>query len=205
MPYPAHAIETDTTSALTRLKRLSKPFTVLFSSLTLGMIVLSVTLALAALVYDGPHVRVSDDLLEAGQGQLMVLADLSDPQALTTQPISDLPLGARVLFVINLALLQWGALAMIFFYCRTLFQQYETGTVFSDETVASLRHIALWLVIWSVAPAVGHQIASFSGFVDQGWLRASSVGALLFGGVLFVLAKVIDLGREIERDRAGYI
>ena len=204
-----HAISTfadePAQSALVRIQRLSKPFSILFTALAAIMICLSLVMVAAPLIYDGPHIRVTADLLETGQGQFHFMPDLSRDAAAMTIPISELPLRVRILAVVNLGLLQWGSLALIFFYCRNLFRLYEQGEVFAPENIACLRHLALWLVIWGVAPAIGHQIATLSGVLDVGWLRASSLGAIVLGGFLFILAKVIDLGREIETDRARYI
>ena len=77
--------------------------------------------------------------------------------------------------------------------------------MFAPENVTCIRHLAVWLIVWGAAPAISHQIATLNGLMDQGWLKASSLGGIFLGGFLFVLAKVIDLGREIENDRARYI
>ena len=41
--------------------------------------------------------------------------------------------------------------------------------------------------------------------VDMAWFHASEAQALVMGAVLFVIAQVMEVGREIEQDRDGFV
>ncbi len=201
MPYAAMDQITDATaSATVQIRTLSRPFSVGFGVLAAGMLALTIIVISAALFYDGPHLRLSNDHVN-----LMVKTELTDELLASSIAFGDIPLKGRLVGIFTLGILQWGALVMIFLGARRLFRLYEQGVVFAAANVECIRQIGFWLILWGVAPAIGHQITLLAGVHDEGWLRASSMAGVILGGLLFVIARVMNLGREIELDRASIV
>lgn len=204
MPHAIAVSADETPTARDRIQRLSKPFIWVFGGLTALIVTFYAIVFLASFVIDAPNVRITNEVLEVGQGEIMILPEVTAAHLQNTTAMADVPLKTRLVFTLN-GLLLFGSLAAVFYHSCQLFRLYEQGSVFAPENAARMRDVALWLILWGLAPTISHQIASAFGVVDSGWLRPSSFAAIVFGGFLFVLAKVTDLGRDMERERAEYI
>ena len=89
---------------------------------------------------------------------------------------------------------------------RGLLRLYAAGVVFAAENGARIKRVALGLVTYAVAPFLGHELVLLVGHgVDMAWFHASGAQALVLGAVLFVIAQVMEVGREIEQDRDGFV
>jgi len=202
MPHAVPLTVGPPSSALDEIRSLSRPFAYLFGFLFCAMALIAICAMLTTLFYSGQAFRISPDhtvISIVGPSQLT-------PDVLANSvAVSDLPLQARLLGVVTLGILQWGSLTMIFFHFRALFRLYERGVVFADANVLRIRWLGFWLIVWGLAPTVGHQLCEIAGVHDEGWFRLSSVAAVVLGGLLYVIGRVVDLGREIEQDRASFV
>jgi hypothetical protein len=188
------------TGALDQIRRLSRPFSILFSGLLLSMATIWLVMFTATLFYDGPHVRLSNDFT-----LLMFTAELTEKVLDSTIALSDIPIKSRLVGIFTLGILQWGSLMIIFFQFRELFRLYGDGLVFEHANIVCIRRIGIWLMIWGIAPTIGHQVATLFSVHDEGWFRFSSVAAIIFGGILQVMARVMKLGREMQLEQARFI
>jgi hypothetical protein len=207
MPHAVPVTTSPPSSALDEIRALSRPFAALFGFLFFTMAVAAICLIIATIFYTGPSFRFSVDSVSADRKELSIVApqNLTEQVLATSVAISDLPLKTRLVGIVSIGTLQWGSLTMIFFYFRSLFRLYERGVVFAQSNVVQIRWLGFWLIAWGFAPAVGHQLCQIIGVHDEGWFRLSSVVAIVVGGLLYVIGRVVNLGREIEQDRASFV
>jgi Protein of unknown function (DUF2975) len=200
VPHTVSLPSAPASSAIDEIRSLSRPFATLFGFLFLSMLTVCVAFILAALFYSGASLRMTPD-----HTQLLIMPDLTEQVLASTIAIADMPLKTRLVGIVSLGMLQLGSLTMIFFQFRALFRLYERGIVFATDNVACIRRIGFWLIVWGAAPTIGHQLCELTGVYDEGWLRASSIAAVVLGGLLYVIGRVMNLGREIELERASFI
>lgn len=200
MPHAVSLSSAPHSSALDEIRSLSRPFAALFGFLFLAMLTVCIASIAAALFYGGPSLRMTPD-----HTSLLIIPDLTEQVLASTTAIGDMPLKTRLVGIVSLGILQWGSLTMIFFQFRELFRLYERGVVFAAANVACIRRLGFWLIVWGIAPTIGHQLCELASVYDEGWLRASSIAAVVLGGLLYVIGRVMNLGREIELERASFV
>ena len=87
-----------------------------------------------------------------------------------------------------------------------LFRLYAAGTVFAAGNALRFRHIGIWLMAFAVAPGIGQLAMRLTETaIDRNWFHAWEVHALILGGLLFVISLVMEVGREIEQERAEFV
>ena len=182
--------------ALVRIRRLSVPFELVFAALAGLTALLYVGVVGAALFYVGEDFR----LTESGP-TLYFGAEAYAPGSVK---ISDVPFTARLIGFVPLTIIQ-GALIAAFYSLHRLFGLYRRGAVFAEANVFWMRRAGFALIVFAVAPALFQPLVRAAGLMDRAWLHGHTIAALLVGGALFVLASVIALGREIEREGQGYV
>ncbi|HVK80631.1 MAG TPA: DUF2975 domain-containing protein [Verrucomicrobiae bacterium] len=182
--------------ALRRIRHLSLPFELIF--LALAGLVAFVYLAtlLAALFYTGEQFRLT------ANGPTLYLGD--DAFAPGSVKISDVPLTSRLIGFVPLTIIQ-GALIAAFYCLHKLFGGYRRGHVFTETAIRWMRRAGVALIVFAIAPGVFQPLVRAAGLRDEAWLHGHTIAALLIGGALFVLARVIALGRQIEEESKGYI
>lgn len=182
--------------ALRRIRRLSLPFELIFAALAGVVALVYVATLAAALFYSGEQFRLT------AEGPTLYLG--SDAFAEGSVKISDVPLASRLIGFVPLTLIQ-GALIASFYCLHRLFGAYRRGVVFAEEPVRWMRRASVALIVFALAPGLMQPIVRAAGLMDRNWLHGHTIAALLVGGALFVLASVITLGREIEKEGEGYI
>jgi len=202
MPHAVPLSQSAPSSALDEIRSLSKPFAFLFGLLFYAMALITLSAILATLFYSGQSLRISPDHTMIS---IVAPARITAEVLANSIAIADLPLQTRLVGIVTLGILQWGSLTMLFFHFRELFRLYERGVVFAPANVVRIRRLGFWLIVWGLTPTLGHQICEITGVHDEGWLRLSSVAAVVLGGLLYVVGRVVDLGREIEQDRASFV
>jgi len=182
--------------ALTRIKHLSLPFELLFAALA-GLVALVYLATLfVALFYTGENFRLTTE------GPTLYLGN--DAFATGSVAISDVPLASRLIGFVPLTIIQ-GALIGALYGLHRLFGAYRRGVVFAEEPVRWMRRAGALLIVFAIAPGLFQPLVRAAGLMDRAWLHGHTIAALLVGGALFVLARVIALGREIEKEGEGYI
>jgi len=97
-------------------------------------------------------------------------------------------------------------IVLLFWSLRRLFGLYAVGVVFAPENARSLKLIGAALIVIAVSPWLRHTfLSSFHVAVDQAWMSASSLQALILGVVVYVIAQVMQLGRELEEERSQFV
>ena len=94
----------------------------------------------------------------------------------------------------------------LFSCLRALFQLYGDAEVFTERTARLIRWMGIWLVVDAAAPLACHLALSATGYeIDGAWAHMAAIQELVLGAVVFVIALVMQAGREIEEDREGFV
>lgn len=97
-------------------------------------------------------------------------------------------------------------LFLVFHNVRALFQLYAGGTVFAADNARRFKRIGLWLIGAAVSPGLMQIVQRAAGLaIDRAWFHMWEVHALVLGGLLFVISLVMEVGREIEQERAEFV
>ena len=130
---------------------------------------------------------------------------------ISTQPITDVPpfsswpLGQKLAYAL-VAVIRTAPAIMLFWLLRSLFRLYGQGQVFGRRNAALIMGMGACLAIDAVAPFACHVVLSATGYeIDRVWMHMSSIQELVLGAVVFVIALVMQAGREIEEDREGFV
>ena len=93
------------------------------------------------------------------------------------------------------------------FWClRALFRLYGAAEVFTERTARLIKWMGIWLVADALVPLACHLALSATGYeIDKAWAHMKSIEEAVLGAVVFVIALVMQAGREIEEDREGFI
>jgi hypothetical protein len=119
--------------------------------------------------------------------------------------VSGLPLMQRLAHM-PIGVLNAAPTLIVLFGLHRLFGLYARGVVFARENAAYLKLIGGGLVFSALAPGLGVFLLTSLGLViDRVWLHPSTFQALVLGGIVYVIAEVMQLGREIEEDRKGFV
>jgi hypothetical protein len=179
-----------------RIQARSRFFAVLFAGLLWLLIGATAALVLAALFYSGSHVFV---------GPEGVTITLGNGQPAGTTPLASLAARFRIGGAMAL-IAQMGPAILVLANLRGLFRLYAAGTVFARENANHIKQIGLWLIVYAVAPFLSVQcLTLLDCVVDRAWFHLVEVQALVLGGILLVIAQVMEAGREIELDRNGFV
>jgi hypothetical protein len=178
------------------IRRRSGAWALIFSVALASSIALAVLLCAAVLLYDGP-------LLSFGSGGIWI-GRAPDPLA-GLLPLTAFSSGQRQAGAVAVALLAMPAI-FILFHLQRLFRLYAAGAVFTPANARRLKAVGLGLALYAFTPFLANRLVMFAGVTnDPVWFHFDEVMALLLGALLFVVADVMEFGREIERDRDGFV
>lgn len=180
-----------------RIRTRSRLFAALFTGL-LGLSVLMLIVMVGfALFYRGTHVWADASGLWIGNPPKVVPSDFVGFGTLAWR----FRLGGVFALVA-----QFTPAIMVLANLRGLFRLYAAGTVFARENATHIKHIGLWLLAYAVAPFVSVELlAAIDCVIDRAWFHMVEVQAFVLGGILLVIAQVMEAGREIELDRNGFV
>jgi hypothetical protein len=188
-------------NTLRQVRRLSRPFMILLS-IALGLLVLVGIQMIVALLFffhgDGAwHAAVSF----SGSG--VNLSIFKSPDHSPDVMLESLSLGQRS----ALALLVAPCIAvsaMAIFHLRQLFALYSRGAVFSEDNIRHIKRFGLWFVVAALMfNAAGLVFFIVTGQHSHG--TANAAMALVYGGMTWVVARVMELGRQADEERKGFI
>ena len=119
--------------------------------------------------------------------------------------LGDLSLREKVAYL-TVAVMREGPKLAILLNQAALFRLYSRGEVFQPANARRLRDTGAWLVADGVLPLVCHLFLSAAGLeLDRRWAHLGSVQEVVVGLLLFVIAAVMMLGREIKEDAGGFV
>jgi hypothetical protein len=81
---------------------------------------------------------------------------------------------------------------------------HAAGTVFARENATRIKQIGLWLVAYAVAPFASVELLILlQSVIDRAWFHLAEVRALVLGGILLVVAQVMEAGHAIGLTEAN--
>jgi hypothetical protein len=198
----AHVIELDAslpeaseTAAAGRLRTWSRIFVAVFGIALAVSTTLMLVAVLVILFYRGDQVQIGATSAWIG----------TPPGPAGFVTFAGLPLGQKLAYAL-VAVVRAAPSVLLFWSLRELFRLYERGVVFASENIRRIRQAGIWLVADALAPFVCHLALSATGLeIDRGWAHVMSLQELILGGVVFVVAQVMQLGREIEEERGQFV
>ena len=176
----------------------SKPMELL-ATMMLAFMSIFLLLGLSALfLYDGPLFRIDE-------GAVYIFFALDDVASKPeTIAISELPFITRAgMFIIGI--LQYAPLLMVLAALRKLFARLRTERVFAQENATILTRMGIWLIVFAIIPAFTDLIAEATGGIDRAWFKYSSIGAVFLGGLLIVLARILEHGSYMEAEQRSIL
>ncbi|HLZ65340.1 MAG TPA: DUF2975 domain-containing protein [Aliidongia sp.] len=181
-----------------RIQARSRIFASVFTGLLWLVTAITALLVLATLFYTGHNVLVNAE----GVDIILGAAPVVPANAVS---LGQLATRLRIGSVFAL-IVQFGPAILVLANLRGLFRLYAAGTVFAWENSNHIKRIGRWLVAYAVAPFVSVQLLILADCaVDRTWFHMVEVQALVLGGILLVIAQVMEAGREIEQDRDGFV
>ncbi len=178
------------------IRRLGQPFEWLFA------VLLALTLAGAGIVlFFALAPGLASIWLEPSNTWLVLGKD--QPPANAVQ-FNALPLVTQLTALAAFALIV-GSLAASLFFLRALFQCYRRGDVFGAVPQLFMQRAGIALVAFALAPGALQSVLAAVGSPDRNWFHAHSIAVLNMGAGLFVFARVVALGREVEREAKEFI
>ena len=103
-------------------------------------------------------------------------------------------------------LTQFTPAVMVLAELRGLFRLYAAGTVFAEANAKHFKRMAIWLIAYAVTPFLSVSFLTLIDCViDKAWFHNAELYALGLGFVLFVIAEVMEAGREIEQERDEFV
>jgi hypothetical protein len=120
-------------------------------------------------------------------------------------PLGSLPLANKLVYLV-VGLIRYAPKAAILLSQAALFRLYSQGVVFDRANARHLRDTGLWLVVDGLTPFLCHLALAATGYeIDRRWAHLGSLQEVVLGALLFVIAEVMKVGREIEEERSQFV
>ena len=183
---------------LRRMRLVSRCLEILFLALAVGF-----GLAGAATIFDFIVPYAPDLIAACPSGGLLMIGPHVWPAHCVgvgampaVQRLAHAPCG--LLLLVPMVLLFWNL--------HRLFGLYARGVVFAPDNASRLKHVGAALIVLGIAPVLNHAfLASLHLAIDQTWIQGSNIQELILGAVVWVIAQVMQLGRELEEERSQFV
>jgi hypothetical protein len=187
-------------SALAQLQRLSQPFAILLSiALALVVLVQAAFIALLFFFHGSGAWHAAVSFAASG----INLSIFASPDQSPEVALDSLAIGQRAILALLTAVCATCA-GFILFHLRQLFALYSRGEVFSVDNIRHIKRFSIWLVLAAVAVNLsGRVFFVVTGQHAHG--TANAVMALIYGGMTYVIARVMELGREADEERKEFV
>jgi hypothetical protein len=198
--FAAEAIEPDPPPELLRIRLVSRGLFLVLAVIT-GLVAAALILAFIV-PYTGDHFAMGP----AG-GLVRYAPHLAHEPPLPPHFVSvtDMPLIQRLAHV-PVGLLHAVPMVLLFWSLRSLFGLYAKGVVFAPDNARTLKHVGAALIVIAIAPWLGHAFLDILHLaIDKAWMHGSSVQELILGIIVYVIAQVMQLGRELEEERSQFV
>ena len=185
--------------ALRPVRRLSRPFMILLT-IALGLVVLVQVPEILAILFfhggDAWHASVGSSA--AGIGLSIWGKDQPPGVALET-----LSFGQRAALAL-LAALCATCSGLALFHLRQLFALYSRGEVFAEANIRHIKRFGLWLAVAAIMINVADRLfPMITGQPSHGFANAAM--GIVYGGMTYVVARVMELARQADLERREFI
>jgi hypothetical protein len=183
------------TPSFRRLRAASRGCELLFAGLLVAFIALAVFSLWVIYFYKGTMIAIGP------RGGIIT----TDPLPPDFVPFYTWRWDQRLVYAVDVVVRALPTLGL-FWFLRSLFRLYGQGEVFTGRTARLIQLMGVCLVADAAAPFLCHLVLSATGYeIDKMWAHLAAVQELVLGAVVFVIALVMQAGREIEEDREGFI
>jgi hypothetical protein len=186
--------------ALRRLQRLTHPFRSVLS-FAFGLLALfQISLIAVLLFFHGSGVWHAALSYSASGINLSIFASPDDSSDVA---LESLAFGQRAILALLAAICAMCG-GFVIFHLRQLFALYSRGVVFTEGNIGHIKRFGLWLVVTAVAVNGSGRI--FSIVTGQhAHKTANAAMALIYGGMIYVIARVMELGRQADEERNEFV
>jgi hypothetical protein len=183
------------TPSYRKIRAASRGFELLFAGLFGAFILLAIFSLWVLFFYQGTMIAVGP------RGGILTTAPLPPDFV----PFYTWRFDQRLVYAVDVIVR--AAPTIYLFWClRSLFRRYGQGEVFTDRTARLIQLMGVCLVLDAALPFLCHLVLSATGYeIDKLWAHMAAVQELVLGAVVFVIALVMQAGREIEEDREGFV
>jgi hypothetical protein len=119
-------------------------------------------------------------------------------------PLDGLTFGQRGL-VSLIVLLQYLPAVMVLWNLQRLFALYSEGLIFEAENVRRIKGVGLGLVLSGITSFVVWPLFASAVEIKPQGFEIAGLETLVFGGMTFVIARVMELGRELAQEQAQFL
>lgn len=183
------------TPSFRRIRAASRGFEVLFAILFAAFIALAIFSLWILFFYQGTMIAVGP------RGGIIT----TDPLPPDFVPFYTWRFDQRLVYAVDVIVRAIPTI-YLFWWLRSLFRLYGQGQVFTDRTARLIQAMGVCLIADAALPFLCHLVLSATGYeIDKLWAHMAAVQELVLGAVVFVVALVMQAGREIEEDREGFI
>jgi hypothetical protein len=184
-----------TTPAHRRVRAVSGAFVVLFTIMLALMVAYALVGDAAILLYPGDRLKIGPTSAWIGSG--------AGPPGYV--PFSALEPVQRLAYALA-HVVRCAPAAFLFWHLRGLFRLYSQGVVFAPQNARHVQWAGVALIADALAPLVCHLALSATGMeIDRRWAHVTSLQTLVLGGLVIVIAQVMQVGREIEDERSQFV
>ena len=182
-----------------RLRARSRILAAIFSVLFWFVVLNFAAMALADLFYRG------HSLAFGPEGGLLSFPGPVDPLPPGYVYWADVTLPYRLAGLFALVS-QYGPAVMVMFHLRSLFRLYARGVVFAEANARAFKRMSQWLIAYAVTPFLSVKLLTLLDLaIDRAWFHNTEIYSLGLGIILFIVAEVMEAGREIEQERDEFV
>jgi hypothetical protein len=183
------------TPSFRKIRAASRGFEILFAGLFVAFIALAIFSLWIIFFYQGTMIAIGP------RGGILT----TDPLPPDFVPFFTWRLDQKLVYAVDVVVR--GAPTICLFWClRSLFRLYGQGQVFTGRNARLIAAMGVCLIADAAAPFLCHLVLSATGYeIDKMWAHMAAVQELVLGAVVFMIALVMQAGREIEEDREGFI
>jgi hypothetical protein len=183
------------TPSYRKIRAASRGFEILFAVLFVAFIALAVFSLWVIYFYKGTMIAVGP------RGGILTTAPLPPDFV----PFYTWRWDQRLVYAVDVIVRAIPTLGL-FWFLRSLFRLYGQGEVFTGRTARLIQLMGVCLIADAALPFLCHLVLSATGYeIDKMWAHLAAVQELVLGAVVFVIALVMQAGREIEEDREGFV
>jgi hypothetical protein len=191
--------------ALQRIRRISQPLKILLSIVFAVSIVFPIFLIVVVL-FLANHLGSSAFVSFSAGGVGINLADADQQlhlKSLAQIRLDTLSLQQR-LAVAALEGLCATCTALAVFHLRGVFVLYSRGVVFAENNIRHIRSFGMWLVVAAIAINIAGRLFVWT---THAAIFGTSNAALMvvLGAMIYVIAYVMELGREADLERKDFL
>jgi hypothetical protein len=189
-----------TPNAPAQLQRLSHPFVILLSiALSLAVLVPAAFIAVLLFFHASGVWRAALSFAASG----INLSIFANPNQSPDVALDSLAFGQRAILALLTALCATCS-GFVLFHLRQLFALYSQDVVFSADNIRHIKRFGIWLFVASIVLNLsGRMFFVLTG--QQPHDTANAAMTLIYGGITYVIARVMELGREADAERKEFV